>query len=373
MVYSLQEQKGQKAGFSQTLERLNSLLDTVEIHKTEGSLKLRNKVTHEPRDAGTLSSGESEALSLAIEVLYFENLSRQESNRFKLKLLLLDEPDVHLHPDLQQRLMHLISNTAALTDIHVVIATHSTPLLSAIADNGGRVCFLKKQDRKLQFIQISNALKEILPIFGAHPLTNVFNSSPILLVEGPDDNQVWQRAIRSSNGRIRLYPCHAGDVQSLKEYEATCQSVIDSVYDNGIAYSLRDGDGTTGAMQHLENVGKYRLNCYAIENLLLTDDVLAFIGTNWDSLKQEIQKWVKDNQEHPCAASVQEFASDFDRRNRKIKDFTNILLVLAGSKKPWDVVIGQSIASLDSASLRTDGSLVDYLGSDFVDALGLCN
>ena len=54
--------------------------------------------------ANDISSGESELISLGIEFLVFgEELQAEKDN-----WLLIDEPDVHLHPDLQARLVRFL-------------------------------------------------------------------------------------------------------------------------------------------------------------------------------------------------------------------------------------------------------------------------
>ena len=54
--------------------------------------------------AADISSGESVLISLAIECLIF----CKEYVSDKQNILLLDEPDVHLHPDLQFKLMQFL-------------------------------------------------------------------------------------------------------------------------------------------------------------------------------------------------------------------------------------------------------------------------
>ncbi|WP_386067847.1 AAA family ATPase [Tahibacter sp. UC22_41] len=47
-------------------------------------------------------------------------------------LLLLDEPDAHLHPDKQRRLIQLLSQLAEAGDFQVIIATHSRHVIDAL-------------------------------------------------------------------------------------------------------------------------------------------------------------------------------------------------------------------------------------------------
>ena len=154
-------------------------------------------------NATDISSGESELISLGIEILMFS----AEIVGGKLNLLLLDEPDVHLHPDLQARLIQLLITLVEERDFMVVIATHSTAILGGLSDYpGATACFMQAGMTNLTFETISDLHRRVLPVFGAHPLSNIFNQAPVLIVEGEDDQRVWQQAVRTSRNAIRLYP-----------------------------------------------------------------------------------------------------------------------------------------------------------------------
>lgn len=49
--------------------------------------------------------------------------------KYKPKLLLLNEPDSHIHPDRQRQLINLLSELAEIDDFQVIVATHSRHLL----------------------------------------------------------------------------------------------------------------------------------------------------------------------------------------------------------------------------------------------------
>lgn len=46
---------------------------------------------------------------------------------------------------------------------------------------------MRRGQVSLDFKTVTDTDRSILPIFGAHPLSNVLNQSPIFLVEGEDD------------------------------------------------------------------------------------------------------------------------------------------------------------------------------------------
>lgn len=359
--------------FDKTLSSINELLDQVRVVRTDTTgFELRSKTNDETRAANTLSSGESELVSLAIEILSFSYAADTHTGR--TSYLFLDEPDVHLHPDLQERLMRLLASAIENKDIVVVIATHSTSLLGALAENeSARVGFISLGQVEITFSTIDKALKDVLPIFGAHPLSTVFNARPILLVEGDDDERIWQQAVRTSGGRVNVWPCSAGDIQSLNHYEEQVESISSAIYENPKAFSLRDRDGSEYEIQDKAIVVRMRLFCRAAENLLLSDDVLASLGLDWDAMKRGIEDWLTKYPGHSQYREMTNFkTSGYDRLQHDIKSLRNVFMMLAGSQKPWEVAVGQAIAGLKSNTpLTGEHSLTSYLGPKLVGALSL--
>lgn len=246
----------------------------------------------------------------------------------------------------------------------VILSTHSTSLLGALArKESTRVAFMRRGDKELKFRDMTDIHKRVLPMFGAHPLSNIFNEAPILLVEGEDDERIWQQAVRTSIGRICVYPCVADSVDRLGEFETEANNIIDAVYDNARGYSLRDRDIGSEAIDDVGHIVRMCLSCRASENLMLSDDVLKFAGTNWNDLQDAIRNFVAESSHHPYHKAMKTFLDEgLDRKGADLKD---IRMVLAGfiSKKPWEVLVGQAIAALDGTSgLENENSLPSYLG-----------
>lgn len=351
--------------FDDTVQKLNTLLDEIRIVLEEPAFRFKKKGTEDQISPQNISSGESELVALGIESLVFV----KEIQAGRVNLLLLDEPDVHLHPDLQVRLMHFIRDLVEANDFHIIIASHSTALLGALENYAHvSVGFMKAADKTISFEPINEIYRKILPVFGAHPLSNIFSETPILLVEGEDDERIWQQTVRSSNGAIKTYPCVCGSVDQINKYEEDVTKIIESVYDNANAYSLRDGDGELGDLDDSPPLTKLRLQSYAAENLLLTDEVLESLNTDWEKLKVDVKNWIveKTASGHPHLENMKAFCDGgFDRRNRKIKELRNDIMGIIGSEKPWEIAIGQMIANLqytDTTDFDLEGSLFTFLG-----------
>lgn len=128
----------------------------------------------------------------------------------------------------------------------------------------------------------STELRKIAPFFG-HPLPLSLSDDAPLILEGEDDERVWQQAARTSQGQIKVFPVLAGSVDQQGELEIFCINLLSTLYDNPVAFSLRDGDGIVEQpLGHRPPLARYRLQCYAIENALLTDSCIGVMGTTWE-------------------------------------------------------------------------------------------
>lgn len=365
LIHREYEDRGEPANFALYLEQLNGLLDNIRLRRGDPTFNVVSVNDETPIEAPRLSSGESELISLGIEALVFS----REIVAGKPNYLLFDEPDVHLHPDLQSRLVAFLTTLVDEHHFTVLIATHSTAILGSLSGyEGATVAFMQNGDRQLSFRPITESLDRILPVFGAHPLSNVFNERPILIVEGEDDERVWQQAVRSSHGRIGVYPVSCSGVAGMHDYEEEVRKVVSSIYDAPRAFSLRDRDDGPEEIDDLPPVSRMRLSCRAIENLLLCDDVLAVFGLDWDGAKEKIDRWIDSQPEHVRFDDMAAFrASGYPRKSADLKQIRLVLVdAIFGSTKSWEVLVGQAIAGADrpdAGDAPATDSLQAYLGA----------
>ncbi|NVK52807.1 MAG: AAA family ATPase [Flavobacteriaceae bacterium] len=351
--------------FDTIIEKINDLLTNVKIVRTpKGDFEIFLKANNTKVNATEISSGESELISLAIECLKFEKSCDPEKQNY----LLLDEPDVHLHPDLQANFILFLIELLKTNKFSIIIATHSTAILGALLNYpDSRFAILSNGSSTAEFKPLSEMYQNILPIFGAHPLSNLFNQSPILLVEGEDDVRVFQQAIRSSNGMLRLYPCSVDGVGHFPEYEASVIEIIKGVYDNASAYSLRDRDEGDENIDDTPPIVRFKTSCRAVENFILSDEVLATLGNSWELLEIEIEKWLKAFADHSKYEVMTAFKdSGYNRKAFDLKEIRNIIIGLTGSSKPWEIAVGQTISKLVTGQIPkdfADNKLCNYLGN----------
>lgn len=372
--YRIKEREGNTGKFDDYIRMINDLLEYIKIERNGSSIEFLDKETNQPIQSTSISSGESEIISLAIEILIFS----QQCIKTKASFLLLDEPSSHLHADSQAKFSRFLYDLLKDKNVFVVITTHDSAILGSLSEyKNVHIEFMRKGIKEINFKEISQEYKKILPVFGAHPLSNIFNQSPPFLVEGDDEERIWQQAIRTSNGKLRLYPCSTNGIAGMVEYEDIVNKIFASVYDNPTAYSLRDRDGKEENIPDNKFIIRFRLSCNTSENLLLSDEVLDILNINWDELVSKINAWLENvnNKNHSHYNDILDFKNKgYKRKSHNIKKIRNDILHLVGSPLNWEVAIGKTIGRLLSENIskntgNTENSIFNYLGDKLVNTL----
>jgi predicted ATPase len=357
--------------FDSVIQRINNLLTNIRIERTnKGDFEIFHNTSNEKLTANQISSGESELISLTIECLTFAKSCQKDGQN----ILFLDEPDVHLHPDLQANFIQFLIELVDNHDFKIVIATHSTAILGALLEYpDSRFSILINGNSSAEFKEISEIYRNILPIFGAHPLSNLFNQTPIMLVEGEDDVRIFQQAIRTANGQIKLYPCSVDGNGNLPDYENAVIEIINGVYDNAQAYSLRDRDEGDEMIDDSPPLIRYKISCRAAENLILSDEVLHNLGTNWAELMVSIDRWLDNFNDHSKHGIMANFKNGgFDRKGFNLKELRNVIVGLTPSSKPWEIAVGQVVGKIGANEIPKDFSenkICNYLGNKLADKI----
>ena len=139
-----------------------------------------------------LSSGEAQLITIALDMLTISAIWDIEGN--EQRVLLIDEPDAHIHPDLEVRFADFIFRVINRFQTQIAIATHSTSLLAALGQFGGAstsVVYLDRAHNKFNAKPFNSIQKELAACLGGHALMGPMFGAPILLVEGDDDYRIW--------------------------------------------------------------------------------------------------------------------------------------------------------------------------------------
>lgn len=325
----------------------------------------RIKDNNPVRSVNELSSGESQLLTLGLDILTIVGIWQLEDNGNRR--LLIDEPDAHIHPDLQIKFADFLNTISIKYNVTVIVATHSTSLLTALGQFGKddlSIFYLRPDHNELRGKKYNSICKEVASFLGGHLIMGHLFAAPILLVEGDDDYRIWVHVARSGTVDICVLPCNGDEI---KKYRRTLESLLSALTDNtelrGVA--LLDGDKSTpqpAQKSSLNPVPFVQLNCHESENLYLTDNLLSELNHDWATAVKKIQDESANYGNKHCELSR---INEIDRRNGDLKNIINeIADILDDKKLHWTVRVGKYLGKN-----KPTGMLRDFLGNELISFL----
>jgi AAA15 family ATPase/GTPase len=230
-----------------------------------------------------LSSGEKVIISLV-----FYLYSSQEKKVFP-KLLLLDEPDAHLHPSMSQQFLNVVKNVLVdKYNVRVIMTTHSPSTVILAPEES--IYEMSKEEPRIRKSPSKNHSVSLLTA----GLVYVGEGTKYFLVEDKDDvdfysyvyNQlVLDRAI-DSNIPLVFIPASTNTKSGGKD---VVQNWVKKLEDSGlqnVIHGLIDEDSG-----NVVSGGVHKINRYSIENYLI--DPLMVFATLLDKEKAPVIDGVK--------------------------------------------------------------------------------
>lgn len=313
-----------------------------------------------------LSSGEAQLITLGLDILTMAGI--WEVNDSKERIILLDEPDAHIHPDLEVRFADFLTRIIDQYKLQIVIATHSTSLMSAIGQFAGErssIIYLQRTRTDYLAKKFTTTIKEIAACLGGHVLMGPLFGAPLLLVEGDDDYRIWSQVPRHHVLNLAVIPTNGDEIRN---YQKSLEQIFESLRNEStspIGYALLDGDKalpTPNPQNPQRHIRFIRLACHEAENLYLTNEVLKELGITWNEAKNKIQQLSK---KFGAKADILSNIKKWDRKSDDIKNVINELSYILDPKPiHWTVRVGTVIGRQ-----KPTGQLADFLGPQVIDAL----
>ena len=144
-------------------------------------------------------------------------------------LLVIDEPDIYLHSDLQRQLVTLLHDIGC----PIVIATHSTEIISEVEP----ACILNvnKRYRSARRVENTKELQSVFSILGSNlnpALTQIAKTRRVLFVEGKDF-QIFSRYARklglkevANRSAFAVIPVEGFNPQKVKDFSAGMEATL---------------------------------------------------------------------------------------------------------------------------------------------------
>ena len=215
-------------------------------------------------DIELLSSGEREVLSIA-----FDFILRNPSHC----IVFLDEPELHLHPELLSRLIMTLRGVGESNQF--ILVTHSSELISSSLDES--VIFLTppKEDQGNQAVKIESTgdVAEALHQLG-QAVGIVSLGKKIALIEGSDsslDKKTYGQIVKDKFPELVLLP--SGSKENLLSFNKIISEVLDKSLWGIQFFMLADRDVAEETQPTA--TGNFRiLSRYHLENYFLDAEIL---------------------------------------------------------------------------------------------------
>jgi len=235
VLYRLEEDRAKKNSLQQLMRGLFSGFQVTTSFDEDVNqfISARVKIGSSSTPLELAGTGCLQALQLAAYVILYEP-----------KLLLLDEPDAHLHPGNQKLLVELIFALAERTGTQILLASHSRHVFDSIRNNPfGAIHWLSEG----KVVTDRNADLGLLLDLGAlDRYEELAGQEPKVLVFAEDEKTSKIKIILESNG-WDTSKCHFVSFNGVDNLEAT-KVVVDYFLnrsDETRVLVYRDGDGMT--------------------------------------------------------------------------------------------------------------------------------
>lgn len=239
----------------------------------------------------SLSSGEQEVVKVLFDV------ARKD---IKDSIIIVDEPELHLHPTLTFKLIEALKSVGDHSN-QFIFLTHSADLISTYYSTGN-VYFIDSEqggaNQAHRLSDLNHSHKELVDLIGEN-LGLFAVGKKLVFVEGEDssiDRLVYHALAQKYLPEAKVIP--VGSVENIITLNAFEEQIRNSIFGIDL-YMVRDRDGlSTNQIAALEQGGKIKcLNKRHIENYFLDAEILFKVAQKLyiTTTKPEItQQFIED-------------------------------------------------------------------------------
>ena len=246
------------------IKKLDTYYEPNEKYKY--SIKLTHKLLNKTIDFKDISSGEKTIMSLA-----FLHYYAQKKNSYK-KLLLLDEPDAHLHPSLTKQFLEVVDKFLIKKYGAKVIMTTHSPSTVGLCDEDS-IFVMSKNPTKIEKQTRTEAINYLTN--GVPILSSIIDNRRYILVEDSDDALFYTNIYNIINQEIDKQISIVFIAVSTPEKSGGCSVVKDwskKLRTGGMSLFKGLIDKDQG---NAPETGIIVLNRYSIENYFLDPILVA--------------------------------------------------------------------------------------------------
>ena len=258
------------AAIREFFNRFFSPMEFVDVHLETSPFKFIIRTPHGDIDIDDMSAGEKEILYTFIR---FHQLQPHDA------VILFDEADAHLHPDLERRYLEVLREVGKGNQVW--LTTHS-PEMMIEAGNDSLYTILKEPPPGggNQFVKVTSTEElhsSLSELMGSRGLVS-FNQR-IVFIEGTEastDRLVYERLYPPGQNNVSFVP--AGDSGSIRRVAERVNNLLTSSIGFQQYYSIIDGD-MNRVLDDPNSNRLFRLPVYHVENFLLDEKALFSAAT----------------------------------------------------------------------------------------------
>lgn len=291
-----------------------------------GDLSVTNAINGERRRFDQMGTGAQRAIQLAL-IRYLADIRRAENDQLSRRLLLIDEPELYLHPQGVRRLREALK-TLSGAGFQVVFSTHSPLMLSR--DNAHNTVIVgntpdegvtaRKPMSQAVRDAIAGAEAQSQTLFELGNLTEIYFAERVVLCEGKTDRRLLPLAYEQLYRRspdldhiafVSIGNCSgfakALDVLNAMGIRACAVADLDFAYTNARTSDLLEREGAD-----LEEVKNVLNRLQPEKGFRLSDNGLPQKGNDWTAADiwacfasdEEGKQLVQNNHEQLKASQV---------------------------------------------------------------------
>ena len=305
-----------------------------------------------------MSSGEAQIITLSLDLLTMCSIWKLEDIK---GTLLIDEPDAHIHPDLQQKFAKFLVELTEEFHCSIILATHSTSMLSALGQYGSEktgVVYIENKN-ELYVKKFSESMKLLATCLGGHVLMGSLFGWPLILVEGEDDYKIWIEFSRKSKNKFSIISCNGSEI---KTYQENLEMIFESMLtkSNDLSgFALVDHDKSKFISSKQNHIKFIQLACHESENLYFSDENLNSMKTSWENVKTIINQSDEFIGLRPKIETLDRKTMDWKGYIEKISE------KIETEGYSWQRRLGKTLGNL----IHPTGQLEDFLGKEVVETL----
>jgi AAA15 family ATPase/GTPase len=328
-----------------------------DVHIDKSPFKFEIETAQGEIDIDDLSSGEKEIFNIFVR---FHQLNPESS------IILFDEADAHLHPDLERR--YLESLKEITKENQLVLTTHSPEMMVAAgSENLFTVLKQYSEDQGNQFVKVTedSHRHEILSeLMGSRGLVS-FNQR-IVFIEGDEasaDRGIYEKFYPPSEYNISFIP--AGNSSTVRKISGQVNELLTSSTGFQQYFSIVDGDMQRSEEDPTNGNRLFKLPVYHVENFLIDESIIL----------EATKKMLSDSCPFDNSNQVQQKLKELLFVDTHLKPFTRAVLeskVAKTAQQAYDAVYQNiDVSELDIRNHefhKTEGEAKEILQQAVKDA-----